>query len=108
LAGPGRFQNLYAWGNHKVLKVNCAGKMRYFDPCYNQVYLLPEEMADIVLTEQTFQKMPKGPPVVGQYTGKDRFGRRVAFTSVGGATPDVLQQNVRTQCNDYPVLIGPI
>jgi len=108
LAGPARFQDLYAWGNHKVLKVNCAGKTRYFDPCYNQVYLLPEEMADIVLTQDEMIKMPKGGPVVGKYRGKDRFGRPIAFGAVGGATPDVLKENIRTVSNDYPVLIGPI
>jgi hypothetical protein len=107
-AGATRFQDLYAWGNHKVLKVNCAGRVRYFDPCYNHVYLLPEEMADWVLTQAEMQQMPKGGPVVGQYRGKDRVGRPVTFRAVGGATPEILQQNIRTLSNDYPVLIGPV
>jgi hypothetical protein len=105
--GAARFQGLYAWGNHKVLKVDCGGKFRYFDPCYNQVYLLPEEMADWTLT-QSDTALAGRVPVVSRYRGRDRYGRPVTFNAVGSATPDILRQNVRTVDGNYPVLIGPM
>ncbi|GBC62142.1 hypothetical protein DENIS_3105 [Desulfonema ishimotonii] len=102
-----RFQNLYAWGNHKVLKVSCDGKIRYFDPCYNQVYLLPGEMADQTLTQSEMGRVNRQ-PVVTRYQGRDRYGRAVTYDAVGSATPDILKQNVRTADGNYPVLIGPV
>jgi hypothetical protein len=103
---PVRFQRMYAWGNHKVLRVNCDGHARYFDPCYDQVYLLPEEMAEWRLTQADMGQDARRMPVVSQYRGRDRFGRPVAFRAIGGATPDLLK--VRTPSGDPPVLVGPV
>ena len=103
-----RFQDLYAWGNHKVLKVKCADKFRYFDPCYNNVYLLPEEMADWRLTTEETGVMPKVGFSVLKYRGQDRQGRPVAFKAVGNATPDILKNQIKTLSGHFPVLIGPV
>lgn len=105
--GQERFQALYAWGNHKVVKVKCDNRLRYFDPCYNQVYLLPEEMADWTLTRSETILVAKQ-PVVTRYRGKDRYGHQVTFNAVGSATPDIIKQNVRTIDGYYPVLVGPV
>ena len=102
--GADRFQGLYAWGNHKVLRVNCNGRVRFFDPCYNNVYLLADEMADYRLSQTDVAGKI---PVVVRYRGRARMGGAVTFDAVGSATPEILKQNVRTMNNDYPVLIGP-
>jgi hypothetical protein len=98
---------MYGWANHKVLKVNCKGKFRYFDPCYNQVYLMPQEMADWTLTDMETELINKQ-PCVTRYKGRDRSGRPVVFRAVGSATPEIMKGNVRTADNGMPILIGPV
>src|SRR5262249_35659746 len=91
-----RFEDLYVWGNHKVLKVNCSDpsdrhqKTRYFDPCYDNVYVLPNDMARYTLTQSDTVQLNRI-PVVDKYRGKDARGRPVAFKGVGSGTPEVLQ-----------------
>jgi hypothetical protein len=105
LGGAMRFQNSYAWGNHKVVRVDVGGSM-YFDPCYNEVYLLPHEMADCTLTDTEFELMGKN-PIMTKYRGKDRYGQPIEFKALGSATPEVLKAQVRTLSNMNPVLMGP-
>jgi hypothetical protein len=107
LAGANRFQGMYGWGNHKVLRVNCGGRTRYFDPCYNNVYLLASDMADWVLNHEEMALL-KGHPVVTKYKGRSRFGQAVSFGSVGSATPDILEKKIKTMDNYFPVLVGPL
>lgn len=102
-----RFQPMYGWGNHKVLRVNCAGKTRYFDPCYNNVYLLAQEMADWILASEEIALVNRN-PVVTRFRGRSRFGQAVSFASVGSATPEILKQQIKTVDNYYPVLVGPL
>ena len=98
---------MYGWANHKVLKVKCKDKFRYFDPCYNQVYLQPQDMADWTLTDHESELVNRQ-PCVTRYKGRDRTGRPVVFRAVSSATPDVLKQNIRTMDGGTPILIGPL
>lgn len=108
LVGMARFEHLYAWGNHKVLRIIVGGRVRYFDPCYNNVYIAAAaEMADYALTDMEMELAGKQ-PIVTKYKGRSRYGRPIAFGAVGSATPDIIKRGIRTLNNNFPVLVGPL
>ncbi len=88
LVGDNRFQPLRGWGDHKVVAVPLLGTTLYFDPCYNKVYLLIEEMAEYVIEGTDFNFVNKVAVVYSR--ARHRIGERVRFKNVGGDTPQAL------------------